>query len=146
MSFDEEWAGLKSAASDRQSAMRLNQAAPGGGNGGTQGDLEVGHEDLAAVGDAAFKLRKRLGTDGDHAKASTHEAAGSLKKDFALGAALSTVAEKWHEQVGTLQDACAHISNHLDYTRNAHTGDEHWIVTQFKFAQLDKGFEERAQH
>ncbi|MEV6553192.1 hypothetical protein AB0M57_31485 [Streptomyces sp. NPDC051597] len=25
-------------------------------------------------------------------------------------------------------------------------GDEHWIATQFKFAQLDKGFEERAQH
>ncbi|MFJ3722845.1 hypothetical protein ACIPYQ_09780 [Streptomyces sp. NPDC090045] len=42
-----------------------------------------------------------------------------MKKDFALGAALSTVADKWHDQLGTLLDACAHISNHLDYTQNA---------------------------
>ncbi|WP_323181856.1 hypothetical protein [Streptomyces sp. NBC_01408] len=127
--------------------MRLNQLDPGGGGGaGPQGDLVVTQTDLAAVGDAAFKLRHRLGTDGDHAKASTHEAASSLKKDFALGAALSTVADKWHDQVGTLLDACAHISNHLDYTQKAHAGDEHWIATQFKFAQLDKGFEERAQY
>nr|WSW63273.1 hypothetical protein OG513_34510 [Streptomyces sp. NBC_00998] len=106
----------------------------------------VTQKDLAAVGDAAFKLRQRLGTDGDHAKASTYEAAGSLKKDFALGGALSTLADKWYDQVGTLLDACAHISNHLDYTQNAHAEDEYWIATQFKFAQLDKGFEERAQH
>ncbi|MCX4695856.1 hypothetical protein OG447_26185 [Streptomyces sp. NBC_01408] len=147
MSFDEEWAELRSAAATNQTAMRLNQLDPGGGGGaGPQGDLVVTQTDLAAVGDAAFKLRHRLGTDGDHAKASTHEAASSLKKDFALGAALSTVADKWHDQVGTLLDACAHISNHLDYTQKAHAGDEHWIATQFKFAQLDKGFEERAQY
>ncbi|MGZ9934883.1 hypothetical protein ACXNSR_33980 [Streptomyces sp. NC-S4] len=146
MSFDEEWAQLKSAAADKQTAMRLNQLDPGGGGAGPQGDLVVTQKDLAAVGDAAFKLRQRLGTDGDHAKASTYEAAGSLKKDFALGAALSTVADKWHDQVGTLLDACAHISNHLDYTQNAHAEDEYWIATQFKFAQLNAGFEERAQH
>ncbi|WSK90210.1 hypothetical protein OG974_05650 [Streptomyces sp. NBC_00597] len=147
MSFDEEWAELRSAAVERQTAMRLNHLDPGGGGGpGPQGDLVVTQKDLAAVGDAAFKLRQRLGTDGDHAKASTYEAAGSLKKDFALGSALSTLADKWHDQVGTLLDACAHISNHLDYTQNAHAEDEYWIATQFKFAQLDKGFEERAQH
>ncbi|MEU3776020.1 hypothetical protein AB0F11_22935 [Streptomyces sp. NPDC032472] len=111
MSFDEEWAELRSAAAEKQTAMRLNQLDPGGGGGpGPQGDLVVTQKDLAAVGDAAFKLRQRLGTDGDHAKASTYEAAGSLKKDFALGAALSTVADKWHDQEGTLLDACAHIS------------------------------------
>ncbi|MFJ6479763.1 MULTISPECIES: hypothetical protein [unclassified Streptomyces] len=147
MSFDEEWAELRSAAAEKQTVMRLNQLDPGGGGGpGPQGDLVVTQKDLAAVGNAAFKLRQRLGTDGDHAKASTYEAAGALKKDFALGAALSTVADKWHDQVGTLLDACAHISNHLDYTQNAHAEDEYWIATQFKFAQLDKGFEERAQH
>lgn len=147
MSFDEEWAELRSAAVERQTAMRLNHLDPGGGGGpGPQGDLVVTQKDLAAVGDAAFKLRQRLGTDGDHAKASTYEAAGSLKKDFALGGALSTLADKWYDQVGTLLDACAHISNHLDYTQNAHAEDEYWIATQFKFAQLDKGFEERAQH
>ncbi|MFJ8207771.1 hypothetical protein [Streptomyces sp. NPDC096033] len=145
MSFDDEWAELKAAAAERQVSTRLNQLAPGGGGPGPQGDLEIDHQDLAAIGDAAFKLRQRLGTDGDHAKASTHEAAGSLKRDFALGAALSTLADKWHDQVGTLLDACAHISNHLDYTKNAHAGDEHWLVTQFKLAELDKGFEERTQ-
>ncbi|WP_329024119.1 hypothetical protein [Streptomyces sp. NBC_00690] len=146
MSFDSEWAELRSAATDRQTAMRLNQVAPDGGGGpGPQGDLAVDQQDLAAVGDAAFKLRQRLGTDGDHAKASTTEAAGSLKVDFALGAALATVAEKWQTQMGTVLDACAHISNHLDYTQNAHAGDERWLVTQFKFAQLDQGFEEGAQ-
>ncbi|MFI5763095.1 hypothetical protein [Streptomyces sp. NPDC051563] len=146
MSFDKEWAELKSAAADRQTAMRLNQLDPSGGGPGPQGDLQMDRQDLAAVGDAAFRLQQRLGSDGDHAKASTHEAAGSLKNDFALGAALSTVADKWSEQVGTLLGACAHISNHLDYTQNAHAGDEYWLTTQFKFAELDKGFEERAQH
>ncbi|MGW7031112.1 hypothetical protein ACWGFX_28615 [Streptomyces xanthophaeus] len=105
----------------------------------------VARKDLAAIGDAAFTLRQRLATDGDHAKASAHEAAGTLKKDFALGAALSTVAEKWHDQVGTLLDACAHVSNHLDYTQKAHAGDAYWLATQFKFGALDKGFEEGAQ-
>ncbi|MFF2192742.1 hypothetical protein [Streptomyces sp. NPDC058157] len=146
MSFDAEWAELKAALSDRQTAMRLNQVGSGGGGEGPQGDLELDHQDLAAVGDAAFKLRRRLGTDGDHAKASTHEAAGSLKQGFDLGAALSTVADTWHAQVGTLQDACAHISHHLASTQKAHAGDEHWLVTRFKYAQLDKGFEEGAQH
>ena len=144
MSFDDEWAELKSAATEKQIATRLNQLDPGGGGVGPvpQGDLAVSQQDLAAVGDTAFRLHQRLGTDGSHARASTYEAAGSLKKDFALGAALSTVADTWHEQVGTLLDACAHISNHLDYTANAHAGDEHWIATSFQFTELDKGFEE----
>ncbi|MDJ0380146.1 hypothetical protein [Streptomyces sp. G-G2] len=146
MSFGKEWAEMKSAASDRQTAMRLNQVEPGGGGPGPQGDLKVDDQDLAAVGDAAFKLHQRLGKDGDHATASTREAAGTLKQDFTLGAALTAVADKWHDQVGTLRDACGHISNHLDYTQKAHAGDEHFLATQIKYAQLDKGFEERAQN
>ncbi|MER7466582.1 hypothetical protein [Streptomyces sp. NPDC097981] len=147
MSFDQEWAGMKAAVTDRQTAMRLNHVDPGGGGGPTpQGDLVVDQQDLAAVGNAAFKLYQRLDTDGDHAKTSTTDAAAAMKKDFALGAALSTVAEKWNEQVNTLLAACAHISNHLDYTKNAHADGEYWIATQFTYEQLDKGFEERAQH
>ncbi|GAA3376369.1 hypothetical protein GCM10020367_47800 [Streptomyces sannanensis] len=64
-------------------------------------------------------MYQRLDTDGDHAKQSTHDAAASLKADFALGAALTTVAEKWDQQVSSLLGACAHISNHLDYTTTA---------------------------
>ncbi|MFD9032021.1 hypothetical protein ACFVZW_12845 [Streptomyces sp. NPDC059567] len=147
MSFDDEWAGIRSAAAEKAVSTRLNQlpADGGGGSGGT-GRLRVEQADLAAVGDAAFTLHQRLDTDGDHAKANTYAAAGSLKTDFALGAALSTVADKWNEQVGTLLDACAHISNHLEYSKKTHADDEYWIATRFKFEQLDKGFEERARH
>ncbi|WP_327374788.1 hypothetical protein OG393_12875 [Streptomyces sp. NBC_01216] len=130
--------------------MRLNQLDGGGGSGGggaqQGGDLRVEQTDLAAVGDAAFKLYQRLDTDGDHAKASTQEAGTAMKRDFALGPALTTVAEKWDNQVNTLLDACGHISNHLEYSKKTHADDEYWIATQFKFEQLDKGFEERARH
>ena len=45
---------------------------------------------------------------------------------------------------GTFKDACAHISNHLDYTKNAHAGDEiHIAGTLSSIADLDKGFDER---
>ena len=148
MSFDDEWAGIRTAANERQTAMRLNQLDGGGGGGGSQqfGTLKVEQTDLAAIGDAAFKLHQRLGTDGDHAKASTQEAGAAMKQDFALGPALTTVAEKWRKQVDTLLDACGHISNHLEYSKKTHADDEYTIATWFKFEQLDKGFEERAQH
>ncbi|MET9695371.1 hypothetical protein ABZY31_00340 [Streptomyces sp. NPDC006529] len=138
---------MRASVAEQQPAMRLNHVPDDGGGGpAPQGDLVVTQKDLAAVGDAAFALHQRLDTDGDHAKASTYEAAGSLKKDFALGGALSTVADAWNAQVNTLLEACAHISNHLDYTQKAHAEGEHWIATQLKYEQLDKGFGERAQH
>ncbi|MFF9841121.1 hypothetical protein [Streptomyces sp. NPDC013740] len=147
MSFDDEWAGIRSVAQENQAAMQLAHVDVDGGDGSVQGgDLRVGQTDLAAVGDAAFKLHQRLGTDGDHAKSSTQEAGTAMKQDFALGPALTTVAEKWNEQVNTLLDACAHISNHLEYSKKTHAADEHWIATRFKYEQLDSGFEERAAH
>ncbi|KQX14746.1 hypothetical protein ASC82_05465 [Streptomyces sp. Root431] len=96
VSFDDEWAGIRTATNDQQTAMRLNQLDGGGGGGGSQqfGTLKVEQTDLAAIGDAAFKLRQRLGTDGDQAKASTQEAGMAMKLDFALGPALATMAEK----------------------------------------------------
>ncbi|MFD7962950.1 hypothetical protein ACFV5J_19300 [Streptomyces zaomyceticus] len=149
MSFDDDWAGIKTAAHENQTAMRLNQLDGGGGGGGGSqqgGSLRVEQSDLAAVGDAAFTLHQRLDTDGDHAKSSTQAAGTAMKRDFALGPALTTVAEKWNEQVNTLLDACGHISNHLEYSKKTHADDEYWIATRFKFEQLDGGFEERAQH
>jgi hypothetical protein len=57
---------------------------------------------------------------------------------------LEHVTEHWGDQVRSLLDATAHISNHLDYTKNAHAGDEvHIANTLSSIATLDKGFDER---
>ena len=78
-------------------------------------------KELGAVGDAAFKLYNDFGKYSDHARISSMAAAGGLKTEgFAIGGALDHVAEHWVDQCRNLQDACAHISNHLDYTKNAH--------------------------
>lgn len=148
MSFDQEWSQLKMAAAERSSSqMQLNQLDGGGGAGPIpEGDLKVTQDDLAAIGDEAFKLYQRLDTDGDHAKQTSYEAATSLTGDFALGAALTTVTDKWKTQVDTLLEACAHISNHLDYTEKAHAGDEYYIATRFRYADLDQGFAEGTKH
>ena len=48
------------------------------------------------------------------------------------------------DQVRSLLDATAHISNHLDYTKGAHAGDEVYIAgTLSSIATLDAGFDER---
>jgi len=148
MSFDDEWSRLVSAAAERKSTqMRLNQADGGGGGGGApQGDLTVKQKDLAAIGDAAFTLHGRLVKDGDHARASSYSAAAALKKDFEIGGALDHVTTRWKEQLRTLTDACAHISNHLEYSNKAHANDEQHFSGLFNsLAKLDEGFDERTQ-
>jgi acyl-CoA thioesterase FadM len=148
MSFDAEWAALKAEAAQRRSTrMQLNQLPPDSQGGGVpQGDLAVSQTDLAAIGDAAFQLHQDLDRDGDHARAATAQAASSLKADFAIGAALDHVATRWSEQLRSVVDACAHISNHLDYTRNAHAGDEVYLATvTSQISTLDQGFDERTQ-
>jgi hypothetical protein len=48
--------------------------------------------------------------------------------------------------VQTLLDACAHISNHLRYTKNQHAADESYIAgTLSSISLLDKGFDERKE-
>jgi hypothetical protein len=146
VSFEDEWAGLRAAAEEKHSVrMQLNRLDPGGGGGSPQGDLAVEQADLAAVGDQAFRLYQRLDKDADHAKSATEKAARGLGEDFALGGALSTVADKWDGQVRSLLQACGHISNHLDYTRNAHAGDEYYIGTYFSTSELSAGFDEGTQ-
>jgi ribosomal protein S15P/S13E len=148
VSFDDEWNRLVSAAAQRKSTQtRLNQLDGGeGGGGAPQGDLSVDQKDLAAIGDEAFKLRGRLVKDGDHARASSYSAAAALRKDFEIGGALDHVTTRWKEQLRTLTDACAHISNHLEYTDRAHSNDEHYISGLFNsLSQLDEGFDERTQ-
>jgi hypothetical protein len=145
----DEWEQLKAQAAQHATHTQLNQlpSDPGGGGGEPGGDLQVSQKDLAAVGDRAFTLRDRLAKDGKHADASTGKAAGDLKgHGFQLGAALATTHTQWDKQLKTLLDACAQISNHMDFTQKAHQGDEHYIAGQLSsISDLDKGFDERTR-
>ncbi|MET7890925.1 hypothetical protein [Streptomyces mirabilis] len=146
MAWD-EWEQLKAEAAKGQSTrMRLNQLpADSGGGGSSRGDLTVRQKDLAAIGSAAHELFEDFDRYSDHARLSSMKAAGGLKSEgFALGAALDHVAEHWVDQVQTLLDACAHISNHLRYTKDQHAADESYIAgTLSSISQLDEGFDER---
>ncbi|MET8803940.1 hypothetical protein [Streptomyces sp. NPDC004546] len=150
MAWD-EWEQLKADAQARRQGgathMRLNQLAPdsGGGGGSTRGDLTVQQKDLAAIGSAAHELFNDFSHYSDGARLSSMKAAGGLKSQgFAIGGALDHVAEHWVDQVQTLLDACAHISNHLRYTKNQHAADESYIAgTLSSISQLDHGFDER---
>ncbi|MFE7748071.1 hypothetical protein [Streptomyces sp. NPDC057428] len=147
MAWD-EWEQLKAEAAEKSSArMQLNQLPPEAGGGPpAQGDLKVNQKDLAAIGNVAYRMYGDLEKAGDHARASTQKAAGTLTTEtFALGGALDHVASRWIDQVRSLMDACAHISNHLDYTKAAHAGDEAYIATVVSNIEtLDKGFDERS--
>ncbi|SED27574.1 hypothetical protein [Streptomyces sp. TLI_105] len=102
--------------------MRLNQVAPEpGGGGGGGADLSVDQDKLGAIGSAAYALHGRLVKDGNHARTSTTEAGTALAgHGFLTGSALTTVQETWSSQLNTLLDACADISNHLDYSAASH--------------------------
>ncbi|MFD6280033.1 hypothetical protein ACFWFI_31375 [Streptomyces sp. NPDC060209] len=126
MTFEEEWAELRTAAAQR-SAMQLNSipADGGGGGGGGGGDLVVNRDELGAIGNDAYGLRVRLSKEGDLARPSTFAAAIALTNgNFASGAAVLKVHDFWQTHLKTLLDSCAHISNHLDYTKAQHAKDE----------------------
>ncbi|MFE9015190.1 hypothetical protein [Streptomyces cyaneofuscatus] len=146
MAWD-EWEELKVQATEGQSTrIRLNQLAPEPGGGDSQqGDLKVNQRDLAAIGDAAFELRQKFEQVSNHARAASQKAAGGLTSEgFSLGGALDHVASRWIDQSRSLLDATAHISNHLDYTKGAHAGDEvHIAGTVSSISTLDAGFNER---
>ncbi|MGW3624812.1 hypothetical protein [Streptomyces sp. NPDC000880] len=145
MAWD-EWEQLKASAAEKDSTqIQLNQVpAETSGGGGQQGDLKANQQDLAAVGNSAFKLFESLGLHGRDAWSSSQTAAKDLTtQDFELGGGLHRVQERWEKQLQSLLDACAHISNHLDFTKKAHAGDEYFIAsTLSSIATLDKGFDE----
>lgn len=126
--------------------MQLNHIPPDpGGTVNPQGDLRVNQADLAAVGNAAYELHQAFQHDSDLARMNSLKAADGLKGEgFEIGSALDHVAQHWVDQVQTLLDATAHISNHLDYTKGAHAEDEAYIAgTLSSIATLDQGFDER---
>lgn len=147
----EEWEQLKAQAAERQSTqMQLNQVEPGmggppGAAPGSYGDLRVHQADLAKIGEHAFDLFDRLSSKGRVAVPSSQQAAGDLtRQGFALGGGLQHVAERWEEQLNSLRDACAHISNHMRVTKKLHQGDEQHIGRQLsRIDVLDAGFDER---
>ncbi|MCQ8194591.1 hypothetical protein [Streptomyces rugosispiralis] len=145
MTFDDEWSQLRAAAADKQSThMRLNRA-DGGGTTGTpsQGDLVVNQDDLGRVGHEAYMLHGRLKKAGDITRGakddgSTAKAATVLSSHhFTMGDALTTTAMMWNDQLKTLLQACAHISNHLDYTKKSHSNEDAKIAASM--ARRDGG-------
>ncbi|MFF8953255.1 hypothetical protein ACF09I_31280 [Streptomyces sp. NPDC014940] len=125
MTFDREWAELRTAAAER-SAMQIDSIpADGDGGGGGGNDLVVNRDDLGAIGNDAYDLLGRLGKVGDIARASTFDAATALTNgNFVSGSAVLKVHDFWQTNLKTLLDACAQISNHLDYSKAQHAKDE----------------------
>ncbi|MEU2058122.1 hypothetical protein [Streptomyces bungoensis] len=148
MAWD-EWEQLKAQAAEGQSAhMQLNQLDGGGGYSpmpSKTGDLKVGQDDLVKIGGAAHHLYNQLWDKARTAVPSSDSAAADLSKQgFGLGAGLQHVSNRWDEQLRSLMDACAQISNHLQVTKTIHANDEHYIQRQMSSIDaLDAGFDER---
>ncbi|MFF8504232.1 hypothetical protein ACF07L_26795 [Streptomyces anulatus] len=122
MTFEKEWAELRAAAAER-GALQINSAPAQGGGGSA--DLVVNRDDLGAIGNDAYELRTKLSKDGDHARPATFDAAIALTNgNFASGSAVLKVHDFWQTHLRTLLDSCAHISNHLDYTKALHSKDD----------------------
>ncbi|MFJ8546256.1 hypothetical protein ACIRFH_30500 [Streptomyces sp. NPDC093586] len=144
-----EWEQLKADTLRRQQGsvhMQLNQVDGGGPSKPVQyGDLKVANDGLTKIGTAAFELYDQLWKKARVSVPSSESAAADLSKQgFALGAGLAHVSTRWDEQLKSLLDACAHISNHMRVTKKVHDGDEGYIQRQMSsIATLDAGFDER---
>ncbi|MCX3062196.1 hypothetical protein [Streptomyces beihaiensis] len=148
MAWD-EWEELK--AKHQSTNMQLNSAPVGGGTYGPYvtpsktGDLKVSNGDLIKIGSHAHTLYNQLWDKARVALPSSDTAASDLSgQGFALGSGLQHVSNRWDQQLKSLMDACAQISNHLQVTKKIHAGDEHYIQRQMSsIAALDEGFDER---
>ncbi|MFG3044026.1 hypothetical protein [Streptomyces sp. NPDC048202] len=131
MTFEREWAESRAAAAER-AAMQINSVPVDGGGGGGGGyDLVVNRDDLGAIGNDAYDLLGQLTKKGDIARSSTFDAATALTNgNFASGSAVLKVHDFWQTHMKTLLDACAQISNHLDYSNARHAQDEAQIEGQ----------------
>ncbi|MBM7057401.1 hypothetical protein [Streptomyces durocortorensis] len=130
MTFHAEWSTLRAESTQRVD-MRLNgvPAESGSSKGPSKADLAVNDDDLGAIGHDAYELRTRLSKDGDHARPATFDAAIALTNgNFVSGSGLLKVHDRWQTHLKTLLDACAQISNHLDYSQAAHHQDDVEIV------------------
>ncbi|MFD5116683.1 hypothetical protein ACFWNG_30950 [Streptomyces sp. NPDC058391] len=137
MAWD-EWEQAKVGAEPGSAQTRLNQLPADGGagtSGGGKSDLTVHDDELGKLGDMARTLREHLSTDGDHARAATFDASNELfNGGLDMGSGLLELHDAWNTKLATLKEACAHISNHLDYSRSTHAKQERKIVTGMQSA------------
>ncbi|MFD9864023.1 hypothetical protein [Streptomyces alboflavus] len=135
----EEWEQLKADATERQAErMRLNQL-PDGPGGGVGKDLVVHDNVLGKLGNMAYDLRERFRVDSDHARQATFDASVELGNDgLDTGAALTELHDAWNSKAKVLKDACAHISNGLDFARSQHAKDEDKVATSIKASAISK--------
>ncbi|MER5464779.1 hypothetical protein ABT010_29670 [Streptomyces sp. NPDC002668] len=91
------------------------------------------YDDLGAIGHEAYVLHGRLIKDGDVARESSFTAGTALTSHhFDVGSELSTAAELWNSKLNTLLQACAHISNHLEYSSKSHAEEDADIAATLK--------------
>ncbi|MET9350416.1 hypothetical protein [Streptomyces termitum] len=141
MSFENEWAAARNAAVD-STRTQLNQAPTDPGVRGPDADLSVRQDHLGAIGHAAYELHGRLVKDGNHARTDSMEAASLMYgHQFRTGMELMNVNSTWLEQIRTLLDACAHISNHLDYSVASHAKDDAEISTSLAVSRISEYFD-----
>lgn len=137
----EEWEQLKADAAERQAGqMRLNQL-PVGPGGRVGQDLVVHDNVLGKLGNMAYDLRERFRVDSDHARQATFDASVELGNDgLDTGSALTELHDAWNSKAKVLKDACAHISNGLDFARSQHAKDEDKVATSIKASAISKYF------
>ncbi|TGA85690.1 hypothetical protein [Streptomyces sp. MZ04] len=139
----DEWERLKAEAGDRDTTRTQLNGLPATGvsGSGDQYDLVVEKDDLGLVGHEAFMLHDHLRKQADIAGAgadrtgtgSTMQAAATLKGNgFAMGEELATTVEMWTSQVKAVLQACAHISNHLDFSKKLHAENDAWVEAAIK--------------
>ncbi|MER6820214.1 hypothetical protein ABT316_11735 [Streptomyces cellulosae] len=118
--------------------MQLNQAGPGGAG---DPDLMVHQDDLGAVGHEAFvlhgDLKKRadiagMGLDKNGSGSTMRAAAECRTRDLGLGPELEVTVEVWSSQVKHVLQACAHISNHLDYSQKLYAEEDAKIAAEIR--------------
>lgn len=155
MNFRAEWEQIK--AETAASHTRLNSANASVKSGSGK-DLVVNQDDLGAVGTDAYQLHDQLqrkadistaGSSGAPESGSTDRAARELSRhNLAMGDELTLTAGIWNAQVKTIRQACAHISNHLDYSKKSYAKEEEKIEasmrqrdgSEFTVSQLSKWF------
>ncbi|MFE7116771.1 hypothetical protein ACFU99_15285 [Streptomyces sp. NPDC057654] len=126
MTFKTEWNQLRADSARRQEThTRINHVDAGGPDSGTTADLSVSSDELGPIGNDAYNLYNQLKTDGRHAHDNSKTAAANLTDGgLDTGSALDHANQTWENQVNTLLQACALISDHLDYSLAAHAKDD----------------------
>ncbi|WP_354607546.1 hypothetical protein, partial [Streptomyces panacea] len=108
------------------------------GGGAAGGDLVVHDDQLGKLGNLAYELREAFRVDSDIARPHTFTASIDLFNDgLDMGSALTELHDAWNSQTATLKDACAHISNHLDFSRAQHSKDEVHIQTALSASKIN---------